>query len=152
MIIYILTLSLVVADWLVPNAGAMAVVDGFLSLVLILIVGIYVIVRIMKEKRIKKGVKVLIAAASVLIMLFLSKNFVLDVVKGTEVITLNQVATQHYQGASGITSNHYYVIGIDSSGQKHRLEITADDYQILAKKSEVTVECYTHMRKVVKCW
>lgn len=149
-IFWVITIIVVIASILVPNAGRFALLDGFCLVLLFVIAGIYVVYKIFHSDIIKIG-KILITIGCVVVIMWLSANFVIDLVYGTKTVALNNVTTQYYQGKGGIISRHYYIYGTDSTSKTYKLEISADDYTAVAKKSNVIVEYYPHLGRVVRC-
>ncbi len=139
-----------------PKTGDLVLLDQFFTILFICMVGVYVIYRILHLPEAtdakQKISRILVMVGCVVAMLWFSSQLIVDVVRGTEQIRLQEVEVSKQQGKYGILSLHYYLMGKDIEGNAERFEISADDYQRYATRKEITVVYYKYTDRVYRIY
>ena len=153
-VFYIIILIVLIAEILMPKTGQLVLVYKFLRTLLIWMACVYVFLKVIQGIKanhlLSKSIKIIIAICCVVICIWFGKNIVLDIVNGKEEISLHNVEVSRYHGYSGIFSLHYYLIGIDSEGNRIRLEVSEKDCSEISQRESIVVEYYKHTGGVVK--
>lgn len=154
-IFYVSVFVVIGAGLLFPKTGELSLIDELFDILIIWIAAIYIIYKLLRKGKLydakQKMVRNIIIVSSIAMCVWFSKGIVLDCVNGTKEEIFYDVTVSRYQGPSGIISLHYYLLGTNESGDKVRLEISADDYSKLSMKRQVQVEYYENTRRVVEC-
>ena len=139
-----------------PKTGELVLLDQFFTILFICMVGAYVICRILHLPEAtdtkQKISRTLVMVGCVIAMIWFSSQLLVDVMRGTEQIRLQEVEISKQQGKYGFLSLHYYLMGKDSEGNTERFEISADDYQRYATRKEMTVVYYKYTDRVYKLY
>lgn len=135
-----------------PKSGEWVMADEFVNILFVWGVCVAIIVWIKRMGKAKdfaqKAWRIGAIIVGLCISLFFGGRFLIDMVKGTQYITLYDVEVSKYQGRYGVFSSHYYIQGNDVNGKRQRFEISADDYSELLGEHDVTVEYYRYSDRV----
>lgn len=159
-----------IVSFFLPKTGSLVLLDEATNILALCFFYTYLLLLIFKAKRlvettgitsIKEKVQLLVPTIIIVIVtvfvifatVILSMNIVLDVINGTQTITLSNAIVTHYNAGNGFVSNHYYLMGKDENDKNHRVEISSNDYYSYDKsKRTVTLEYYPNISRVVKFW
>lgn len=132
---------LLIAAVLLPNTGALVLLDEFCTVAMLwtaVIWGAVLLVwfRNHSTAKVASGKKdiliILVAVVLVLFAVFLSSaDLALDLIHGEQTIVLNRCSVERAGTSKGIISLDYYLTGSDESGETHRFTIAAEDYYAL---------------------
>ncbi len=152
-IFYIFMIIVLVIGWLLPKTGAFVLVDELFEILFVCLVAALVIFTILRmdkaNSHIQKVGRIAIIIAALAIVIFFSKNLMIDVIGGTQRTGVEHVEVSRQQGRFGIISMRYYISGVDKEGNRVRFEISGNDYSRLLDKKSVTVEYYESTKRVV---
>ena len=148
----VLAAILAVGGLFIPKTGKTALLDSLSEVLFIWCIVVYVWVKTLKIKKNdgKPAIMYVVCVAAVLFSIWLSKDFVMDLVSGPKVTTLSGITVTKHNGSNGIFSLHYYLNGYDPEGNKHMIEISADDYEKISSRREITITYYEHIRRLYK--
>ena len=136
----------------IPKTGKTALIDSLAEVLFIWCVVIYGWIKILKikEKNRKLIFIYIVCVAAVLFGIWMSKDFMTDLISGPKETTLSGVNVTKHSGSNGIFSLHYYLNGYDSEGKKHMIEISSEDYEKIPSMGEITVIYYEHINRLYK--
>lgn len=135
--------------------GEHVLVGVFVRNLGIFIVALYLLGYLLKKYKSseRETPKLLILAILTLILGVFSAlgevNVIRDYQDGTKTITLSQCHVEKRSGIKGILQFHYYLVGIDEQGKKHSLEIDFKSRDELVNKSQVMIEYYENINRIV---
>ena len=131
-IFWIVAFVVLVVGLLLPKTGPYVLVDEIFDVLLWWLVGLYLVGKMLIMR--KDGTKaqrigrIVVGIAGIVLCIWTSRNVVVDMMTGTEEVILHNIQVSRYQGRAGILSVHYYLWGVDGTGNKVRFEISEDDY------------------------
>lgn len=148
-IIIIVGIIMIFLALFMPKSGNLALFD--VAMDTIICWGIVLLIAIgLKENRGKKK-KVIAIIVGVLFLgfsLWTTKNIVMDFFLGPKKVTLYHTKMSESKGRRGIISQHYYIEGYDSIGNKYKLEVSADEYWNTNLTNEVVVLYYENTKRL----
>lgn len=151
--LYIFFLVMLVLSWILPKTGPLVMVDEFFDTVIVWVLVVIIIKKIINicqsSLHLQKAWKIPIIIVGILVMVWVTINFVSDITYGPKSISVQNVELSKYQGRFGFISLHYYISGIDENGNKLRFEISADDYSRLSNRSSASIVYYERTKRVV---
>lgn len=153
LIFWVIALILAVGSVFIPKTGKTALIDSFVKLLFLWCIVIYVWIKVLKIKQdIKKVIIVYIICSAVTIFgIWESKNLITDFITGPKEITLYDATVMQYTGNKGFISLHYYLSGYDSEGNRYMIQISSDDYDIIATgKQQITITYYENIKRLYK--
>lgn len=154
---WLIILTLGILSAVLPPSGKTALWDELCAVLMIWIAGFYVIRKIAKAKKASKSSEKICRFLTVIILLLIgcwfSKNLAADAFWGAKTLTLYHPKTSHYQGHTGIFSNHYYLSGENADGDLCRVEISAKEYQSLSGQimDKAEIQYYEHTKRLLRC-
>ena len=77
-------------------------------------------------------------------------NVIKDYKSGTKTLLLSQCHIEERSGIKGIMQWHYYLVGIDEQGNKHSLELNLKSKDALVGRTQVTIEYYENVNRIVR--
>lgn len=153
-ILCILVLAVIAAGLLLPETGNLVLLDELCNAAVIWIACIFVIMRILRNRTALSFSGKAVGAAVVIVCmaaaLWFSKDIVSDLAAGLQTATLTDIQLSGPQAHTGIFSHHYYLLGINSQGEKIRVEISGQDYERLETAGSVLIEYYPNTKRAVK--
>ncbi len=151
---WVAIIAVIVIGFFLPKTGQYVLIDQFFTILCLCMIGGYVIFGVVKQGKAvdikQKSIRIAVIVGCLIGMFWVSKNFVLDIVKGTVQIELHEVEVSKSQGRFGILSSHYYLKGTDEDGNTERFEISADDYTSLQRRENVEVVYYKYTDRVYR--
>ena len=148
-ILCILVLAVIAAGLLLPETGNLVLLDELCNAAVIWIACIFVIMRILRNRTALSFSGKAVGAAAVIVCmaaaLWFSKDIVSDLAAGPQTATLTDIQLSGTQAHTGIFS-----LGINSQGEKIRVEISGQDYERLETAGSVLIEYYPNTKRAVK--
>ena len=132
---------LLAANLLLPNTGALVLLDEFCIVAILWTVITWCVIQavgLRKHSAAKAAISkkdiILILVAIVIILsavFMISRNIVLDLIHGEQTIVLSRCSVEKAGTSKGIISLDYYLLGYDESGETQRFAIAGEDYYAL---------------------
>lgn len=152
-IICVLIFILIAVRLFMPKTGPLVMINEVCDVFLIWMICIIVIISIIKSNwknsKFANVIKVALIIICVALGIWFSRNVVLDFISGPKKSVLSDIQVSKTQGYTGIFSLHYYLNGVNTSGERIRLEISGSDYTKLSTKRSVLVEYYENTGRIV---
>lgn len=152
-VLCVLLLAVIVAGLFLPKSGPLVLLDELCDIFIIWVVCIYVIARIIQNRKTAEtGIKTagaILAVICAAVCLWFTRDIAADLVSGPKTAALTEVEVRQSQAHTGIFSHHYYLTGTDPQGKRIRVEISAGDYAGAAGTDSVTLVYYEHTGRTV---
>lgn len=152
-ILCILLLIVIIAGLIMPKTGRFVLADEICNTAVIWVVCIFAIVRAAARRADGsvpgKAVRGIVTALLLAAGIWFTKDAALDLVNGPEVAVLSDLQISQTQAHTGVFSQHYYLTGTDSSGERIRLEISGNDCSAISGRDTIRVEYYSNTGRIV---
>lgn len=145
-IILFITVVCLLSSIFIPETGQLVLLKAFFTVLLMIILAVAIgksLPSIFKSKKYLKSILVILVFIILcFVSVFKSADIFMDIITGTETITLHNCSTDRSPSIKVFWRQHYYLRGLDSSGKAYRFRISGNDYNNLKENDEVTVSCY----------
>lgn len=148
--IYIsIAVLIVIAGLFLPKSGHLALLDVAFDTILFWAVTIYIVIKVRKIRgRIKENWYIyLLCLLFMVFSLWMTKNVVVDVIKGPQVIELQNIHVSKLQGTKGLSSLHYYMNGEDAEGKAYKIEISGQQYSSMSTRKTAVITYYENTKR-----
>lgn len=146
----ILLLFLIICSFLLPETGTLALLDEACDVLILWLVCIYVILFLIKKKKIQKKIQVLLIVLCLIVGCFLFHGILLDLITGAIQNELYDIQVRQSQGPTGIFSHHYYITGKNEEQDTLQFEISAQDFSNLSNAHHIALTYYEHTDRIVE--
>lgn len=153
-IILFITFVCLLSSIFIPETGQLVLLKEFFTILLMIILAVAIgksLPSIFKSKKYLKSILVILVFIILcFVAVFKSADIFMDIITGTETITLHNCSTDRSQSIKVFWRQHYYLRGLDSSGKAYRFRISESDYNNLKETDKVTVSCYKNTQRIVE--
>lgn len=153
-IILFITFVCLLSSIFIPETGQLVLLKEFFTVLLMIILAVAIgksLPSIFKSKKYLKSILVIFVFIILcFVSVFKSADIFMDIITGTETITLHNCSTDHSPSIKVFWRQHYYLRGLDSSGKAYRFRISESDYNNLKETDEITVSCYKNTQRIVE--
>lgn len=139
---------------LLPDTGELVLLDEACLAIVVFVVGVRLLIMaivLSKKEKFSRTVCMAFFVTAVFLGVFgaSAKSIAVDFVHESETITLTECNVERETGILGIFSLKYALTGIDENGQMQKYKISGQDYEYLASRETVTIECYINTKRIV---
>lgn len=153
-IILFITVVCLLSGIFIPESGQLVLLKEFFTVLLMIILAVAIgksLPSVFKSKKHLKSILVILVFIILcFVSVFKSADIFMDIITGTETITLHNCSTDRSPSIKVFWRQHYYLRGLDSSGKAYRFRISESDYNNLKETDEVTVSCYKNTQRIVE--
>lgn len=153
-IILFITVVCLLSGIFIPETGQLVLLKEFFTILLMIILAVAIgksLPSVFKSKKYLKSILVILVFIILcFVSVFKSADIFMDIITGTETITLHNCSTDRSPSIKVFWRQHYYLRGLDSSGKAYRFRISESDYNNLKETDEVTVSCYKNTQRIVE--
>ena len=153
-IILFITVVCLLSSIFIPETGQLVLLKEFFTILLMIILAVAIgksLPSVFKSKKYLKSILVILVFVILcFVAVFKSADIFMDIITGTETITLHNCSTDRSPSIKVFWRQHYYLRGLDSSGKAYRFRISESDYNNLKETDEVTVSCYKNTQRIVE--
>ena len=153
-IILFITVVCLLSGIFIPETGQLVLLKEFFTVLLMIILAVAIgksLPSIFKSKKYLKSILVILVFIILcFVSVFKSADIFMDIITGTETITLHNCSTDRSPSIKVFWRQHYYLRGLDSSGKAYRFRISESDYNNLKETDEITVSCYKNTQRIVE--
>lgn len=153
-IILFITVVCLLSGIFIPETGQLVLLKEFFTILLMIILAVAIgksLPSIFKSKKYLKSILVILVFIILcFVSVFKSADIFMDIITGTETITLHNCSTDRSPSIKVFWRQHYYLRGLDSTGTASRFRISGNDYNNLKETDEVTVSCYKNTQRIVE--
>lgn len=153
-IILFITVVCLLSGIFIPETGQLVLLKEFFTVLLMIILAVAIgksLPSVFKSKKHLKSILVILVFIILcFVSVFKSADIFMDIITGTETITLHNCSTDRSPSIKVFWRQHYYLRGLDSSGKAYRFRISESDYNNLKETDEVTVSCYKNTQRIVE--
>lgn len=153
-IILFITVVCLLSSIFIPETGQLVLLKEFFTILLMIILAVAIgksLPSVFKSKKYLKSILVILVFIILcFVSVFKSADIFMDIITGTETITLHNCSTDRSPSIKVFWRQHYYLRGLDSSGKAYRFRISESDYNNLKETDEVTVSCYKNTQRIVE--
>lgn len=153
-IILFITVVCLLSGIFIPESGQLVLLKEFFTVLLMIILAVAIgksLPSVFKSKKYLKSILVILVFIILcFVSVFKSADIFMDIITGTETITLHNCSTDRSPSIKVFWRQHYYLRGLDSSGKAYRFRISESDYNNLKETDEVTVSCYKNTQRIVE--
>lgn len=153
-IILFITVVCLLFGIFIPESRQLVLLKEFFTVLLMIILAVAIGKSLPSVFKSKKHLKYILVIFVFIILCFVSvfksADIFMDIITGTETITLHNCSTDRSPSIKVFWRQHYYLRGLDLSGKAYRFRISESDYNNLKETDEITVSCYKNTQRIVE--